>query len=304
MQPPTQLPPTVLPPDAATPPPAGPHPPPPRYPLYADEPSATATQVLAPASGDAGTDAGAASSPGTATRRGHVGERRRSWLLPLVGLVAVALIAVLGVVLLVGDDEDAPSAEDPASASTEATEPGGDPTTAPPTGDGTPSATPNEPTDDIVGLVDSVEVPGSAPASTDARDGSRVTFGAANLTDGDPQTAWRVAGDATGEVLTLRFAEPVEVREVGLINGYAKSYPGYDGYPGNRRVLAVRWTFDDGSTHEQTFEESRSMQMVPIESRTTESIELELVEVSAPGRGPSARDFTAISEIGLGGATG
>lgn len=276
------------------PPPAGPPPPAARYPLFAD-------------------DASTRSAPAVETTRvgppGHLAERRRSWLLPLAGLLALVIVAVVGVVLLVGGDDggDPPTAQDPASSdatgatdATDATDSGGptpDPDDSGASGSESPAAT-----EDIAGLVASVDVPGSAPASTDARDGSRVTFGAGNLTDGDPETAWRVAGDASGEVLTIVFEEPVELREVGLVNGYAKSYPGYDGYASNRLVLEVRWIFDDGSVHEQLLEESRSMQMVPIETRTTEQVQLEIVEVSSPGRGAGGRDFTAISELGLGGA--
>ena len=45
------------------------------------------------------------------------------------------------------------------------------------------------------------------------------------------------------------------VSRVGLVNGYAKQVAGVDWYPNNRRILAVTWGFDDGTTVEQTFAE-------------------------------------------------
>lgn len=188
-----------------------------------------------------------------------------------------------------GDDTGKSSAN-PDDSSTEPSEP-----------EDSPPSTSSEPTSDITSTVGSVDVPGTAPASADARDGSRVTFGAANLTDTDPSTAWRVAGDATGEVLTITFDAEVELRELGMVNGYAKTYPGYDGYTSNRRVLVARWTFDDGSSVDQALRQSRQVQIVPIDTVVTEQVRLELVEVSAPGRGGAGRDYTAISELRFGG---
>lgn len=50
-----------------------------------------------------------------------------------------------------------------------------------------------------------------APHRPDHVDGTQVTFGGENLIDGDPETAWRQSGDATGSTITLRFPQEVDV---------------------------------------------------------------------------------------------
>lgn len=57
-------------------------------------------------------------------------------------------------------------------------------------------------------------VTASVPAtSPDAVDGANrpVGYAAANLLDGRPGTAWRAAGDLTGQVLTFTFDQPREI---------------------------------------------------------------------------------------------
>ena len=82
--------------------------------------------------------------------------------------------------------------------------------------------------------------------------------------DGNPATAWRTAGDATGGTITVTLTEPGVVTRVGLVNGYAKQVAGVDWYPNNRRILAVTWGFDDGSSIEQTFAERPAMQRLKV----------------------------------------
>ena len=42
------------------------------------------------------------------------------------------------------------------------------------------------------------------------------------MLDGNPATAWRTAGDATGQSITITLPAPSVVSRVGLVNGYAK----------------------------------------------------------------------------------
>ncbi len=126
----------------------------------------------------------------------------------------------------------------------------------------------------------------------------RVTsYGPEHLLDGRPGTAWRMPGNGRGELITIRLRKRSVVTEVGLINGYAKVADGgrIDWYPRNRRILEVRWSFDDGSVVDQSLRERPTMQTVPVDSERTRTIRLRLLKVSAPG----GRDFTAISEIGV-----
>ena len=49
----------------------------------------------------------------------------------------------------------------------------------------------------------------------------------------------------------------------------------------------------------QTFRSTRALQSMTITPVTTSSVQLKLTAVSAPGTGPSARDYTALSEVSL-----
>ncbi|TIC88668.1 hypothetical protein E8D34_03055 [Nocardioides sp. GY 10113] len=229
-------------------------------------------------------------SPSTSTARlAPVRARRpRTWLLGAAALVLVAGAGTFAAVRLIGLDGDSAPLGAAAGVRGDTDDPAGR----------------SGPTADLGGEVRTVRVPGTAPDSTDATTGARVTFGAQNLTDGDRTTAWRVAGDASGTALTIDFAGPVELREVGLINGYAKRYPGYDGYRSNRRILAVRWTFDDGSSAVQRLGYSRTVQALDLDAIETEQVLLEILRTAAPERGSRGRDFTAISDLRLGGVAG
>lgn len=141
-------------------------------------------------------------------------------------------------------------------------------------------------------------VPATAPPTTDL-DGDLVAYDAAQMGDGIPATAWRTAGSAAGQAITVTLAEPIVVDRVGLVNGYAKQVEGVDWYPNNRRILSVTWTFDDGTTVEQTLAERPGVQRIKVPPVTTSSVTLTLGEVTPPGAGPLGRDYTAISEVSV-----
>jgi hypothetical protein len=159
---------------------------------------------------------------------------------------------------------------------------------------------------DVAGLARAT-APAHAPAGADFA-GNQVTYDAANLVDGARDTCWRVAGDATGTVLTFRLDQPTRLTKVGLVNGYAKTaFSGgsrFDWYAGNRRIVSVDWIFDDGSTVSQSFSTTRAMQTQAINPVTTSTVRLRVTAVSPPGSGRAARDDTAISEVTLVGRPG
>jgi hypothetical protein len=137
--------------------------------------------------------------------------------------------------------------------------------------------------------------------------GNKTSYDASNMLDGDPTTAWEMPGDGSGKELTFTLPGATHLTEVGLVNGYAKTGrqggKKMDWYAGNRRVLAVEWVFDDGSSVEQDLRKTRDMQTTHVDVTTT-TVRLRLVRVSAPGKGPDRRNMTAVSEVRLGGATG
>ncbi|MCY7396739.1 MAG: discoidin domain-containing protein, partial [Nocardioides sp.] len=151
------------------------------------------------------------------------------------------------------------------------------------------------------------KTPGNAPAATEVG-GGRATFVAANLLDADPATAWRVAGDATGEEIVLTLPQETTITRVGLVNGYAKIAKNaagekFDWYHGNRTVTKAAWLFDDRTQVEQVLERDRALQSIDIDDVTTTTITLRLLQVTAPGTGRASRDFTALSDVSLSGTS-
>lgn len=142
------------------------------------------------------------------------------------------------------------------------------------------------------------DVPATAPPTTDL-DGTLVAYEAVQMGDGDPRTAWRTAGDASGQTITVTLAEPGVVTRVGLVNGYAKQVAGVDWYPNNRRILSVTWGFDDGTSIEQTFAERPAVQRLKVAPVQTGTVTITITSVTPPGGGDLGRDYTAISEVSI-----
>jgi hypothetical protein len=136
----------------------------------------------------------------------------------------------------------------------------------------------------------------TAPDNKDAA-GNPVSYTADNLVDGDPQTAWRVPGDGHGVTVTLTLPSSAHLTQVGLIPGYAKVDPssGVNRFPENRRIRTVRWHFDDGTTVDQRFSDSPSMQRTAVDA-STGSVTIEILS-SRPG--DPDHDYVPISEVSL-----
>lgn len=261
----TSLPPGPPPPFPPPPAPAD-TPPPARYPLYADE-----------------------VQPEPTPRRTEV-----PWKPAALGAGVLVLVGVVGGLLLfAGGDDGGPAARDSAAAATAEQEPEPEAEELPPATD--------EPED--LARYAAPTAPRTAKPNLDTR-GNLVRYEAAHLVDGVEQTCWRTPGDGAGLELSFEFPAPVELTEVGLINGYAKRSGALDWYAGNRRVLEVEWVLDDGTVVAQTLSRSREVQTVPVDAVTTSTVRLRLVSVSEPGRGPSARNYTAISDVSLVGTPG
>jgi hypothetical protein len=278
-------PPRTAPPTAPPTPPPGSVPPKPRFPLFADE---VEDAHPVPRQPSAPPDAPTYATPPAQHRA------RRPWVPWVAVAAALLLVAGLGVWLLTGDDDPDPTASDQGGrdrSSRSSGEPSRTPTSeAPPAaGDVTADST--------------VQVPETAPPNRDV-EGNPVTYAADNMLDGDPETCWRMPGDAAGEELTITLPGEAELRSVGLVNGYAKTAQDADGreldwYHGNRRVLSVEWVFDDGTTLSQDLEDSTDLQAIHVAGVTTSTITLRLVTVSEPGTGPAARNYTAISDLAV-----
>jgi hypothetical protein len=272
---------------------------PPRQPTYVAAPPAAPPEAepLAPAP---------APVPAPASPRPTAGPGPGLWL----GAAAVLLtIVLLGVFLLLRGGSGSPS-----GGPTPPIVPPQSHTTQPPATSSAPTSPATSPASseavgtasDVAGLARAT-APAHAPAAVDFA-GNPVTYDASNLVDGSFDTCWRVAGDATGTILTFRLDQPTRLTRVGLVNGYAKTaFSGgrrFDWYAGNRRVLSADWIFDDGSSVSQVFSTTRTIQTQVIDPVTTSTVRLRITAVSPPGSGRAARNDTAISEVSLVGRPG
>lgn len=146
---------------------------------------------------------------------------------------------------------------------------------------------------------DRLHASASAPAGIDAS-GQTVTYEVGNLADGQHETAWRVPGNGVGTTLRAEWDTPVSLTSIGLVPGYAKVDPtdGSDRFWENRRVLAVRYHFDNGTVVDASFTESPELQPTTVQviTRTV------TVEITRTTPSPE-RNYTAISELAFAGAT-
>lgn len=272
---------------------------PPRFPLFADE------VTEAPQQQPAGP---AAPAEGTPRKR-----RQRRGAVPVALPAAAVLVVVLGPgswLLLRSPDSPVDATAGAASPATPSGE--SEPTDAALT---TAASEPSEPAasskpappEKPVSLVPGTraQVPATAPPNEDVH-GNTTTYEAGNMLDGARDTAWRMGGDGSGTVLTFTLPQRSVLTQVGLVNGYAKTSSSggttFDWYAGNRRVLAVEWVFDDGTTERQQLTEERALQRVKVEPVVTRTVRLRLLDVTAPGSGPAGRNYTALSEVALLGA--
>ncbi len=144
-------------------------------------------------------------------------------------------------------------------------------------------------------VIADVVAPGAAPDGIDACS-EPVAYDASHLVDGLGDSAWRMAGDATGQTLTFRLDGAHRVLAVAVLPGYAKvdQCDGADRWAENRRPTSVTWTFDDGSQVAQPLTDSPSVQQIPVDATTT-TVSLRIDGVTAD----PVRDFTAISEVAV-----
>lgn len=123
--------------------------------------------------------------------------------------------------------------------------------------------------------------------------GEQVSYGAANLVDGDPTTAWRVSGDGVGTI-EAQWDEPVALSSIGVVPGYAKvdAADNTDRFHQERRVVAVRCSFDDDPAVSVAFADLAELQSFAVDV-TTRRVTIEITRTTAAPE----RDFTAISEL-------
>lgn len=133
--------------------------------------------------------------------------------------------------------------------------------------------------------------------------GKKSTYEPDKAIDGLVDTAWRCDGSGVGQWLRIDFRRTVTLASIGIIPGFAKTDPvdGTDRYAQNRRISAVQYTFDDGSTFQQAFNTSasvRSAQTIPLPGVSTSQVTITILS-SKPGEVIRGKQFNqvAISEV-------
>ncbi|MGH3811486.1 MAG: NADase-type glycan-binding domain-containing protein [Pseudonocardiaceae bacterium] len=136
--------------------------------------------------------------------------------------------------------------------------------------------------------------------------GTIFTYEPDKAIDNVRDTAWRCDGDGVGQWLKISFQSSATLTSIGIMPGYAKTDPsdGTDRYAQNRRISAVSYTFDDGSTVTQSLGTGaldRSTQTVSLPNVSTSHMTITIlssVRGEATG-GQEPFDKVAISEIAV-----
>jgi hypothetical protein len=204
------------------------------------------------------------------------------------GLAVVLLVGVNRLWAAAHEQGDAQKAPHPAKTAA--------PTTAPPT---TPASTaaPTTTAPPTPGPIHAASVDASSQTAAGQNGcGQPTNYDPGNVQDGDPGTAWRTAGDGTGQTVHLVLSGPTHLTTVGLIPGYDRIDPCTQANRFNqmRKVTSVTWTFDGGTTAKQTFAAQPTMQTIDVSVVTTAVT----VEITGTTRS-SGLDYTPISEIAL-----
>lgn len=116
-------------------------------------------------------------------------------------------------------------------------------------------------------------------------------YSARNLIDSNPKTAWVAAGDngGIGEWVEFSFDEPRYIKDLQLVNGYAKSATSFNR---NNRVKGATLSFSDGTKSQISLEDTPFKQSVPI-GKKVQSVRLTINDVY---KGTAYND-TCLSEI-------
>ncbi len=163
-----------------------------------------------------------------------------------------------------------------------------------------------DPSQTASALLGSALVTTSCPplGSGEDANGNSFTYEPEKVVDNLPDTAWRCIGDGVGQWLKINFRGKVTLTSIGIVPGFAKTDPrdGADRYAQNRRISAVDYTFDDGSTVPQSLDTSalnRSTQTLSLPNVFTGEVTI-TIRSSVGGQvtgGKQPFNRVAISEI-------
>lgn len=115
------------------------------------------------------------------------------------------------------------------------------------------------------------------------------------LIDDDQATIWRCHGAGAGEKISFTFSGRRPLVGVRLING---NTAWTDRYLQERRILSLRWDFDDGSYFVQGLAANNpNPQEVRFPPVNATGVTLTVLEVTAPGEDSESHDAVSISAL-------
>ena len=135
--------------------------------------------------------------------------------------------------------------------------------------------------------------------------GGSISYVGDQLIDGTDLGWGPDSTDGAGQFADFSFDTPVHLSTVGLTPGYLRQarrpsnrcQPS-SSFPVNRFVDAVEWSFDDGSSVVQRFDQRPEMQLTPADV-TTANVRMTILETTRP---VGADDDTVISEANFTGS--
>lgn len=136
--------------------------------------------------------------------------------------------------------------------------------------------------------------PGTIRAAASSTNSDERRFRVANTVDGDRNTAWQSdgarVGSNVGVRLTYRFATPVRLARIGIVNGFARSERDF---ANNERVARFLVRGDDAFRAQWNVADTAEPQQVDLPSPTVTTLTLEVEGVYPGARFPDL----AISEL-------
>lgn len=157
----------------------------------------------------------------------------------------------------------------------------------------TPEAT--EPSEEFVAYTGPVVTVPALTAEGTCLDDDPASEGSDGLVDADPATIWRCGGQGVGEQLFFTFSGQRPLVGVRVVNG---NTAWTDRYLAERRIMSLRWEFDDGSYFVQGLAaNNRNLQEVRFPPLTARAVSLTILEVTAPGNAEESSDAVSISAV-------
>lgn len=135
--------------------------------------------------------------------------------------------------------------------------------------------------------------------------GGSIAYLGDQLVDGTDLGWGASSTDGAGQYADFSFGTPVHLSTVGITPGYLREArrpsngcEPISSFGLNRFIDAVEWSFDDGTSVVQRFDQRPEMQLIPVDV-TTSAVRMTILETTRPS---GADDDTVVSEASFAGS--